>query len=65
MKDFEVGDELMCISSASCAYTKGKTYEVYANHQGKKCLMGDDGLEDPIKSLVSVFKRLESLKVCK
>jgi len=52
----QVGDILQCTSSASCAYTAGETYEVYANEHGRKCLKGDDGLEDIFSMLLSTFK---------
>lgn len=52
----KVGDILECTSSASCAYTIGKIYEVYSNENGFKCLKGDDGIEDIHSMLLSTFK---------
>ena len=46
----------MCIKSMSHAYTEGHTYEVYLNDKGLKCLEGNDGLEDIVSMMVSVFK---------
>lgn len=54
---FKEGDLLVCIKSASPAYTEGKTYEVFINDKGWKCLMGDDGLQDIMSMMVSVFKK--------
>jgi len=51
------GDLLVCIKSMSPAYTKGHIYEVYLNKKGLKCLEGNDGLEDIVSMMVSVFKK--------
>lgn len=53
------GDILECVKSNSVGYTEGKTYEVYLNDKGQKCLLADDGLEDLLSLLVSEFKRVE------
>lgn len=53
---FKEGDTVMCIKSASVAYTEGQTYEVYKNDKGWLCITGDDGLEDICSMLVSSFK---------
>jgi len=54
---FNEGDLLVCIKSMSHAYTEGHTYEVYLNENGWKCLEGNDGLEDIVSMMVSVFKK--------
>jgi len=54
---FNEGDLLVCIKSMSHAYTEGHTYEVYLNEKGWKCLEGNDGLEDIVSMMVSVFKK--------
>ena len=55
--DFGVGDTVVCTKSQSCAYTEGKSYQVYANDKGWKCIKGDDGLEDIVSMMVSSFKK--------
>jgi len=55
------GDTVRCIKSQSCAYTEGKTYEVYTNEKGLKCVVGDDGLEDIWCMLVSSFTKVEEV----
>lgn len=52
----EPGDVVRCIKSESCAYTEGKTYEVYLNERGWKCVRGDDGIEDIWSMMVSSFR---------
>ena len=54
---FNGGDLLVCIKSASHAYTEGKAYKVYLNDKGLKCLEGNDGLEDIMSMMVSVFRK--------
>ena len=55
---FKEGDVVVCIKSASVAYTEGKTYEVYKNDKGYLCMTGDDGLEDIVSMMVSSFKKV-------
>lgn len=55
---FKAGDTVVCIKSESVAYTEGKTYEVYINEQGWKCIRGEDGLEDIVSMMVSSFKKI-------
>lgn len=52
---FSKGLDYTCTSSTSHAYTEGKTYRCYLNEQGVLCLKGNDGLEDPVKNLISKF----------
>jgi hypothetical protein len=54
---FKPGDSVVCIKSASCAYTEGRVYKVYKNDKGWTCITGDDGLEDIMSMLVSSFKK--------
>lgn len=56
---YKAGDKLVCIKSHSPAYTEGRSYTVYQNDEGWRCLMGDDGLEDIISMLVSSFKKTD------
>ena len=55
------GDTVRCIKSQSCAYTEGKTYEVYTNEKGWRCISGDDGLEDIWSMMVSSFTKVEGV----
>lgn len=55
---FKEGDTIVCIKSNSVAYTENKTYEVYKNDKGWTCILGDDGLEDPVSMLVSSFRKV-------
>lgn len=55
--NYKHNDELVCIKSKSFAYTEGKIYKVNRHPQTKKlCLVGNDGLYDPLDKLVSSFK---------
>lgn len=56
---FKAGDYLKCTSSTSCGYTVGKVYQVFESDSGYKCLMADDGLEDPLSLLLSTFVKVD------
>ena len=58
-RNWKVGQVVECIHSASNAYTKGKKYKVVEDYLGRRCLIGDDGLEDLLSMLVSEFRMVE------
>lgn len=56
-KVFIVGASVICTSSASCGYTKGKSYEVFIDDETQsKAIKADDGFTDLCVMLVSTFK---------
>lgn len=55
---FRKGLRYMCTNSTSPGYKKGSIYECYLNAERDLCLRGDDGMEDLVKNLVSVFKEV-------
>lgn len=57
-KIFRKGVKYLCTNSASPAYKKGHTYMCYLNEDRDLCFMGDDGIEDLTKMLVSSFEEI-------
>ena len=53
---FVNGSVYRCVASSSVAYTKGDKYTVYLNDDEKKCMVGNDGLEDKCSNLISSFE---------
>lgn len=54
------GDKVVCLISASPAYTVGKEYTVTVNHRRQRGLIGDDGLFDHWSLLISEFRHVDS-----
>jgi len=64
MKLYKERTKLVCVQSHSNAYKEGKVYEVVKQPiTDKLCLIGDDGLYDPLDKLVSKFKEHKNERV--
>lgn len=63
--NYKLGEILTCTFAASPFYEVGKTYEVVKNNKDELCVMGKDGLYDPLHTVISKFRGDRSVKPSK